>query len=74
MSGGSTHAWVQLYLPGPGWVEFAPTNGIVGNPDLIRVAIVRDHAQAVPISGSWTGGANESLGMSVNVFVTSQVA
>ena len=74
VSGGSTHAWGQLDLPGSGWVEFDPANRIVGNRDLIRVAIVRDPAQALPISGSWTGRANDSLGMSVNVLVTSQVA
>ena len=39
--GGSTHAWCQVYLPGAGWVEFDPTNGIVGNRDLIRVAVAR---------------------------------
>ena len=36
VGGGSTHAWCQVYLPGAGWVEFDPTNGIVGNRDLIR--------------------------------------
>jgi transglutaminase-like putative cysteine protease len=70
--GGSTHAWVQIYLPGSGWVEFDTTNGIVGNRDLIRVAIVRDPAQAVPISGSWTGTTTDFLGMSVEVLTTSQ--
>jgi transglutaminase-like putative cysteine protease len=70
--GGSTHAWVQIYLPGSGWMEFDPTNGIVGNRDLIRVAIVRDPSQAVPISGSWTGKGTDFLGMSVEVSVTSQ--
>src|SRR6201991_1067902 len=25
--GGSTHAWVQVYLPSAGWIEFDPTNG-----------------------------------------------
>ena len=43
--GGSTHAWCQVYLPGAGWVEFDPTNGIVGNRDLIRVAVARDPAR-----------------------------
>src|SRR5206468_5476999 len=40
--GGATHAWLQVYIPGAGWIEFDPTNGVVGNRDLIRVAVVRD--------------------------------
>ncbi len=26
--GGSTHAWCSVYLPGAGWVEYDPTNGL----------------------------------------------
>jgi transglutaminase-like putative cysteine protease len=68
--GGSTHAWVQVYVPGAGWMEFDPTNGIVGNHDLIRVAIARDPAQAVPLWGSWTGFPSDRLSMDVTVEVT----
>jgi transglutaminase-like putative cysteine protease len=67
--GGSTHAWCQVYLPGAGWVDFDPTSGIVGNRDLIRVAVAREPRQAIPLSGSWYGAANASLGMSVEVAV-----
>jgi transglutaminase-like putative cysteine protease len=67
---GATHAWLRVYLPGAGWVEFDPTNGIVGSHDLIRVAVVRDPRQAVPISGSWTGFPSDALGMTVAVEVT----
>jgi hypothetical protein len=28
LGGGSTHAWCQIYLPGAGWIEFDPTNGV----------------------------------------------
>ncbi len=68
--GGNTHAWLQVYLPGAGWVEFDPTNGIVGTSGLIRVAVVRDPAMAVPLSGSWTGAAADCLGMAVSVRVS----
>lgn len=70
VGGGATHAWLQVYLPGAGWVDFDPTNGIVGNRDLIRVAVVRDPKQAVPISGTWTGFPSDSLGMTVEVGVS----
>jgi transglutaminase-like putative cysteine protease len=56
-------------LPGAGWVEFDPTNGIVGNRDLIRVAVARDPRQAMPLTGTWHGRAEASLGMSVEVIV-----
>jgi transglutaminase-like putative cysteine protease len=70
LGGGSTHAWCQVYLPGAGWVEFDPTNGIIGNRDLIRVAVARDPAQAVPLTGTFYGEAADELGMSVEVQVT----
>ena len=72
LGGGSTHAWCQVYLPGAGWVEFDPTNGIVGNRDLIRVAVTRDPRQAIPLYGSYAGRASDALGMTVQVNVTTK--
>jgi len=65
--GGSTHAWLQIYLPGSGWVEFDPTNGIVGNRDLIRVAVAREARQAIPLHGSYF--ADDPTGSSMDVEV-----
>ena len=59
-------------MPGAGWIEFDPTNGIVGNRDLIRVAVARDPSQAIPLHGSYIGEAADSLGMAVQVNVTSE--
>ena len=69
LGGGSTHAWCQVYLPGAGWVEFDPTNGIVGNRDLIRVAVARDPRQAIPLSGTYFGAADDFSAMTVSVDV-----
>jgi transglutaminase-like putative cysteine protease len=72
LGGGATHAWLQIYLPGAGWMEFDPTNGIVGNRDLIRVAVVRDPSQAIPVSGTWTGVPADYRGMEVDIKVTAE--
>nr|WP_102961354.1 transglutaminase family protein [Mangrovicella endophytica] len=74
LGGGATHAWCQVYLPGAGWVEFDPTNGIVGNRDLIRVAVARDPRQAIPLSGSYHGLASDFSSMTVQVNVTTAAA
>jgi transglutaminase-like putative cysteine protease len=66
---GATHAWLQVYLPGAGWVDFDPTNSIVGNRNLIRVAVAWDPSQVLPLWGTWTGFPRAFLGMDVSVSV-----
>jgi transglutaminase-like putative cysteine protease len=67
---GSTHAWVEIFLPGAGWIPFDPTNRKVGGASLIPVAVARDIKQAVPIGGSFIGATDDFLGMSVAVLVS----
>jgi transglutaminase-like putative cysteine protease len=71
VGGGSTHAWVQVYLPSAGWIEFDPTNGIVGTRDLIRVAVARDPRQAIPLHGSYLGSADAFVRMDVRINIVS---
>lgn len=68
--GGHSHAWTRVYLPDCGWIDFDPTNGIIGNQDLVRVAEVIDPRAALPLHGRWSGQASDFLGMDVQVDVS----
>lgn len=70
LGGGETHAWLQVYLPGEGWVAYDPTNALVAGNNLLEVAVTRDPEQAVPLAGSFVGRPDDPLGMWVEVSVT----
>lgn len=72
VGGGATHAWLQVFLPGAGWVEFDPTNASIGGRNLIRVAVARDASQAAPLVGTFKGGADDLVSMTVSVQVTTE--
>jgi transglutaminase-like putative cysteine protease len=67
--GGNTHAWVQAYIAGPGWVDFDPSSGMVGNRNLVRIAVVDEPREAIPLQGTWIGTASDHLAMKVAVKV-----
>lgn len=68
--GGSTHAWLQAFLPGAGWIDFDPTNSIIGNRNLIRVAVAWAPEHVLPLWGTYLGPADAFEGMDVTVHVS----
>ncbi len=70
ITGGNTHACVQVYIPGPGWIDFDPSSGMVGIQNLVRVAVVHEPREAIPLQGTWIGTSSDHLAMKVAVKVT----
>ncbi|SFV38618.1 Transglutaminase-like enzyme, putative cysteine protease [Devosia crocina] len=66
---GATHAWAEIFVPGPGWIAFDPTNGTMGGAGLIPTTVARGIFQAVPASGSFVGPSDAFKSMEVEVIV-----
>ncbi|MGB7846535.1 MAG: transglutaminase family protein [Candidatus Acidiferrum sp.] len=64
---GASHAWVEAYLGEAGWVEFDPTNNLLGCERHIRVAVGRDYADVPPTRGVHRGEAESELRVRVTV-------
>ena len=66
---GATHAWVEVYLPGPGWKGFDPTTSTLTGTDHIAVAVAQNASDVPPVSGSYLGDAEPSPALRVSVRV-----
>jgi len=63
----ASHAWVAVYCPPLGWVEFDPTNGVRAGLDHIALAWGRDFGDVSPLRGVIVGGGQHKLSVSVVV-------
>lgn len=63
----ATHAWLEAYMPSLGWVGFDPTNDILAGERHIRAAVGRDYSDVPPTRGTFKGGAESELAISVLV-------
>ena len=63
----ASHAWVECWLPGPGWVGFDPTNTTFSDQRHIRVAAGRDYADVSPTRGVFQGAGDARIAVDVIV-------
>jgi len=64
---GATHAWVEVLLPGLGWVGIDPTNNVLADDRHVRTAVGRDYADVPPAKGVFKGSADSQLLVAVHV-------
>lgn len=64
---GESHAWVELAVPGMGWVEFDPTHPAPSTEHYVRLAVGRDYDDVPPLRGSYLGPPTEKMDVVVEV-------
>src|SRR5205823_7689435 len=65
----ASHAWVDVFVPGQGWISLDPTHGRAQNDQYVRVAVGRDYADVPPTKGVYKGAARETLDVDVDIRV-----
>ena len=63
----ASHAWVQAWCAGAGWIDVDPTNNVLPTDRHITVAWGRDFSDVSPIRGVIVGGGDHELKVAVDV-------
>jgi transglutaminase-like putative cysteine protease len=63
----ASHAWLSIFVPGTGWVDFDPTNDQVPTEQHITTALGRDFHDVTPVRGVFYGGGEHDLVVEVDV-------
>ena len=63
----ASHGWVEVYIEGPGWIGFDPTNNKVVDDTYIVLARGRDYHDVAPVTGVYLGAGTSELRVDVQV-------
>jgi transglutaminase-like putative cysteine protease len=63
----ASHAWVSVYVPGAGWVDFDPTNDVMPTDGHVTVGWGRDYGDVAPLKGVALGGGGQKVEVDVHV-------
>jgi transglutaminase-like putative cysteine protease len=65
----ASHAWVEAYVPGVGWLGFDPTNNGLMDWRYVKIGHGRDYNDIVPVKGVYSGTSKQTLSVEVDVRV-----
>ena|SRR5262245_13283466 len=63
----ASHAWVSVFFPGVGWVDFDPTNDVMPSESHVTLAWGRDYGDVTPVKGVTLGGRGQTVEVEVYV-------
>jgi transglutaminase-like putative cysteine protease len=63
----ASHAWVAVYFPEVGWVEFDPTNNLLPADNHITIGFGRDYFDVAPMKGIIFSSGGQNIDVSVDV-------
>jgi len=61
----ASHAWVSVFVPGAGWLDFDPTNDMMPTDGHVTVAWGRDYGDVTPVNGIAVGGGKQVVEVAV---------
>jgi transglutaminase-like putative cysteine protease len=63
----ASHAWISVWAPGIGWVDFDPTNDLIPQDEHVTIAYGRDFQDVSPVTGVLLGGGSHKIEVAVDV-------
>ena len=69
----ASHAWVSVFVPSLGWIDFDPTNDIIPSTGHLTIAWGRDFGDVTPVKGITVGGGEHTLEVDVRVVPASSM-
>ena len=61
------HAWVEVFMPGGGWLGIDPSLGLFADENFIPVAVGAEPRHTMPVTGSFRGNAKAELSTMVEI-------